>query len=178
MNLLPVTSDLQVLELVYALYPHLSSQQLSFSNCTDISLGLIETNGLKAVLSVQPKLLNNDTTIITLYRINIKGSHESKAFVCLEPLQQMCLRFAGSRAVLDAVPVMLPEETPYYSLLQLLVIGRLEVALAEMDIFYLDINERAVTGKLTALLKLRGYHHARGMYSKYLLMTNTVDVLP
>jgi hypothetical protein len=177
MNFLPVTNDVHILELVYALYPDLSEQQVNFSECADISLGLIETNGLEAVLSVGPKFFNHDDTLVTLQRIKVNAL-DGKAFICLEPLQRLNLRFSRGRSVLEATPLTLPENTPFYSLIQLLVLGRLEYVLAEMDVFHLDINQKAVTAKLSKLLRLRGYEEARGVCSKYLLMTNTANVLP
>jgi hypothetical protein len=80
--------------------------------------------------------------------------------------------------VIDDIPVLLPENTPYYSLVQHLVMGRLEYTLANMDIFYLGINAAMLTKPFTALLETRTYRYNQGVYSKYPLMTNTVNVLP
>jgi hypothetical protein len=178
MDFLPVTSDMQTLELVYSLHEGLSKQCLSFSECADISLGLIETNGLKAVLSAQPSLTRREDTTLTLRRVKAGGLDASKVMVKLEPLQQINLRFEMQRAVIDDIPLMLPADTPYYSLVQHLVVARLEHVLANMDVFYLGINAAMITEGLAELLKFRAYRYSGGMYSKFLLMTNTVNMLP
>ncbi len=179
MNFLPVTNDMQTLELAYSLHSSLSKQHLSFNECTDISLGLIESNGLKAVLSAQPTFLKLENAVITLRCIKAGVLENGKVVVKLEPLQQMNLYlcFEKGRAVIDEMPLMLPEATPYYSLVQHLVMGRLEHLLAEMDVFYLDI--RATTTETFAeLLKRRAYRYSEDLYSKYLLMAHTVDMMP
>jgi hypothetical protein len=178
MDFLPVTSDMQTLELAYSLHKSLSRQCLSFSDCSDISLGLVETNGLKAVLSAQPTLLNFKNSVITLRRVKAGALENGKVVVKLEPLQQLNLRFEAGKAIIDNMPLMLLEDTPYYSLVQHLVMGRLEVVLAEMDVFYLGVNAATIPEKFAALLKLRSYKYSQRMYNKYLLMTNTVNVLP
>jgi hypothetical protein len=178
MNFLPVTSDMQTLELAYSLHSSLSRQCLSFSDCTDICLGLIETNGLKAVLSAQPSLLKLENATITLRNVKAGALENGKVVVKLEPLQQMNLRFELGKAIIDDMPLMLPEDTPCYSLVQHLVMGRLEHVLAEMDVFYLGINVAIITERFVELLTLRAYRYGQGMYNKYLLMTNTVNVLP
>lgn len=178
MDFLPVINDMQTLELAYSLHRGLSEQYLRFSDCTDISLGLIETNGLKAVLTAQPSLLKLENSVITLRRVKASGLENGKVVVGLEPLQQMNLHFEKQRAVIDDMPVMLPEDTPYYSLVQHLIMGRLEHVLTSMDVFHLEINPASATEKYTELLKLRAYQYSRGRYSKFLLMTNTVNVLP
>jgi hypothetical protein len=178
MNFLPVTSDVQTLELTYALHPKLSEQPLSFGDCTDVSLGLIETNGLKAVLSAHAGFVRLEHATITLRKIELETLEEEKRLARLEPLQHMNLRFEKQRAVIDDMPLTLSEEIPYYLLIQHLVIGRLEYILTEMDIFHLDIYEEAVKEKFAELLRLRGYEEARGLYSKYLLITNTTNVVP
>lgn len=177
MNFLPVTSDVQTLELAYALHLNLSEQSSSFSECTDTSLGLIETSSLKAVLTAQPGLARLENIIITLRKIELEHLEEDKSLVRLEPLQQMNLRFELGRAIIDDMPLMLPEDTLYYSLVQHLMMGRLEYVLAEMDIFYLQVNTKMTEG-FANLLHLRGYRYSQGMFSKYLLMTNTIEVMP
>jgi hypothetical protein len=178
MNFLPLISDLQVLELAYALHPNLSKQFSSFSECKDMSLGLIETNGLKAVLSAQSGLARLEYTTITLRKIVLEHLENDKSLVRLEPLQQLNLRFESGKAMIDDLPLMLPENMPYYALVQHLVIGRLEYVLTTMDVFYLEINPASVTKKFSELLKPRAYQYSQGMYSKFLLMTSTVNVLP
>jgi hypothetical protein len=177
MTYFPVTSDVQVLELAYAINPSLSEQCLSFSDCTDISLGLIETNGLKAVLSAQASLTRLENTIITLRKIGLEHLEADKVLVRLEPLQQLHLCFELGKAILDEMPLMLPETTLHDSLVQHLILGRLEHVLTEMDTFYLHISAE-INEAFANLLHLRGYQYNQGVLSKYLLMTNTVEVLP
>lgn len=178
MNFLPLISDLQTLELAYTLHPYLSGQSWRLSECADISLGLIETNGLRAVLSAQPGLTRLEYTTITLRKIDLEPFSRLESLVRLEPLQQMNLYVESGKAVIDDMPLLLPEDTLYYSLVQHLVMGKLEYVLAEMDVFYLGIKAATIPDTLTELLKLRAYRYSQGMYSKYLLMTNTVNVLP
>lgn len=178
MDFLPVTSDMQTLELAYSLHPTLSKQCLSFKGCTDISLGLIETNNLKAVLSAQASLTRGEDALVTMRRVKASALEKGKVVVVLEPLQQMKLRFEKGQAVIDDMPRMLATETPYYPLIQHLVMGRLEHVLADMDVFYLSINAAVVPKRFAEVLKLRAYQNSRGMYSKYVLVTNTVNVLP
>ncbi len=178
MNFLPVTSDMQTLELAYSLHSSLSKQCLSFSDCTDISLGLIETNKLKAVLSAESMLFKLENAVITLRRVKAGALENGKVVVKLEPLQQINIRFEKQHAVIDAMPLMLSEDTPYYSLVQHLVLGRLESVLTDMDVFYLGIKQAATSEKFTDLLELRAYRYTRGMYSKHLLMTGTTNMMP
>jgi hypothetical protein len=145
MTYFPVTSDVQMLELAYAINPSLSEQCLSFSDCTDISLGLIETNGLKAVLSAQASLTRLEHTIITVRKIGLEHLEADKVLVRLEPLQQINLRFESGKAIIDDIPLMLAEDTPYYSLIQHLVMGRLEYILTEVDVFHLRFNKSTIT---------------------------------
>lgn len=177
MDFLPVTSDVQLLELVYAMYPDLSKQCLEFEGCTDLSLGLVETNYLKAVLSAEISLARLEDVIITLKCMDIEHCND-RSVVKLEPLQQMNLRFGKQRAVIHDIPLMLPHHTPCYPLVQHLVMARLEHMLAEMDVFYLECNLTPMPKEFAELLKLRGYQYSQGVMSKYLLMTNTADVLP
>jgi hypothetical protein len=178
MNFLPVTSDRQTLELAYSLHKSFSRRCLSFNDCTDISLGLIETNGIKAVLSAQPSLLKLENAVITLRSVKVSALENDKMVVRLEPIQQMNLRFELGKAMLDDMSLLLPEDTPCYSLVQHLIMGRLEYVLTTMDVFYLEINPASVTKKFSELLKPRAYQYSQGMYSKFLLMTSTVNVLP
>jgi hypothetical protein len=178
MNFLPVTSDMQTLELAYSLHKSLSRQCVSFNKCTDISLGLIETNGLKAVLTAQPTLLNLEKTVITLHRVKAGALENGEVVVRLEPIQQMNLHFELAKAIIDDIPLMLPEDTPYYTLVQHLVMGRLEYILTEMDVFHLSFDKARMPEKFTELLKLRAYRYSEGIYNKHLLMTNTVNVMP
>jgi hypothetical protein len=178
MDFLPVTNDMQTLELAYSMHNGLSNHYLSFSDCADISLGLIETNGLRAVLSAQPSLLRLEKTVITLRSVKVSALENGKVVVTLGPLQQINLHFERSRAVIDDIPLMLPETTSCYSLVQHLVMGRLEYILAGMDVFYLEINQIPLSEKFRESLELRSYHYRQGVYSKYLLMTNTIKVLP
>ena len=176
MNFLPVVSDTQILELAYALYPDSSQYPLNFAKDTDISLGLIETSGVRAILSVYYDFLEYEDTTITLNSISLylEGEH---LFISLEPLQQMNLRFEKSQAVIDDMPLLLPDDTPTYSLIQHLALGRLEHVLTEMDVFHLSINQRAVSRTFGKLLNLRGYHYSQEMYRKFLLMTGTTSVV-
>jgi hypothetical protein len=178
MDFLPVTSDMQTLELAYSLHKNLLEQYLSFEACSDISLGLIETNGLKAVLTAQPSLLDHEKTVITLRACNAKALKNDNVVVTLEPLQQLNLQFHNHHAVIDDVPLILSETTPYYSLVQHLGMTRLEYILAEMDVFYLSINAAMIPKEFVEVLALRAYCYTQGTYNKYLLMTNTINVLP
>jgi hypothetical protein len=178
MNFLSVTSDVQTLELACTRYPNLSGQCLSFSECTDVSLGLVETTSLKAVLTARPEFVRLEHTTITLRNLELENLAGRKSLVRLEPLQQMNLRFEKSHAVIDDMPRRLPEDTPYYALVQHLMMGRLEHILAEMDVFYLEVNSANIAESLAEVLSLRSYQYSQGMYSKYLLMTNTVNVMP
>jgi hypothetical protein len=117
-----------------------------------------------------------ENTIVTLSKMELEHLDNDRTLVRLEPLQQMNLHFEKGRAVIDDIPLMLPEDTPYYSLAQHLVMARLEYVLAEMDIFYFRISAK-ITEEFAALLQLRGYQYSQEMYNKYLLMTNTVNVL-
>jgi hypothetical protein len=175
---LPVISDVQLLELAYALYPSLSKQCLSFSDCPDISLGLIETNGLKAVLSAQSSLFKLEKTIITLRDVKAGVVENGKVILKLEPLQYMNLRFELGKAMIDDMSPTLPEDTPHYSLVQHLIMGRLEHVLTTMDVFYLGINSVTIPETFAKLLKPRSYQYSQRMYGKFLLMTSTVNVLP
>ncbi len=177
MNFLPVVSDMQVLELAYSLHPGLSKQCLSFSDCTDISLGLVETNGFKALLSAQISFARLEDTVITLRSVKVSALDAGKVVVRLEPLQQINLRFELGKAIIDDMPIVLPEGTPCYSLAQHLVMGRLEHVLTEMDVFHLSINQRTVSRPFRNLLDLRGYRYTQEMYSKFLLMTGTANLL-
>jgi hypothetical protein len=177
MDFLPLTSEVHLLELAYALQPTLAKQCLRLSKCSDTSLGLIETNGLEAVLSAQPGLIRREDAVVTLRSVTV-SELEDNSTVKLEPLQQMNLRFEKSHAVIDAMPLMLPEDAPYYALVQHLMMGRLEHILAEMDVFYLEVNLAHIPESLAEVLSLRSYQYSQGMYSKYLLMTNTVNVMP
>lgn len=176
MDFLPVTSDVHLLELVYGMYPDLSKQCLEFNSCMDISLGLIETNHLKAVLSAEISPARLEDVVITLRSLDIEHFND-RSVVKLEPLQQIKLHFEKGRAVMDDMPRMLATKTPYYPLVQHLVMARLEYLLAEMDVFYLEVNAK-ITEEFAALLQLRGYHYTRGTYNKYLLMTDTANVMP
>jgi hypothetical protein len=157
MDFLPVTSDMQRLELVYSLHPSLSQQPLSFSNCSDIGLGLIETNNLKAVLSAQPALAKRENAIVTLRSVELKNFDSDKAVVSFGLLQQMNLRFEAWRAVIDDIPLMLPANTPYSSLVQHLVMVRLEYVLSSLDVHYLEVNVTTIPEGFTEFLKLRAY---------------------
>jgi hypothetical protein len=178
MNFLPVTSDMQTIELAYLLHPTLSKQCLSFTECSDISLGLIETNELSGVLTAQPSFLDLENSVVVLRNVKAECLGNSKVLIELEPLQQMNLHFEKGRAVIDDTPLLLPEDTPYYSLAQHLIMGRLEHALITMDVFYLGINVATIPETFAWLLKFRAYQYSQGVYHKYLLMTNTANVLP
>jgi hypothetical protein len=177
MNFLPVINDMQTLELAYTSDPSLSKQYLSFSECADISLGLIETHERRAVLTAQPSFLKLENSIITLQTVKPSRLTNGKVVMQLEPLQYMNLHFERRCAVIDDLALMLPEDIPYYALVQHLVLGRLEYILTEMDIFYLQISAE-ITEAFANIMRLRGYRYRQGMLSKYLLMTHIMDVMP
>ena len=174
MEFLPVTSDMQTLELVYSLHPSLSQQPLSFSNCSDIGLGLIETNNLRAVLSAQSSLARREAATVTLRSVELKNFDSDKAVVSFGLLQQMNLRFEAWHAVIDDIPLMLSADTPYSFLVQHLVMARLEVVLGSLDVHYLEVNVATIPEEFAALLKLRSYQRSQEMYSKHLVVTDAV----
>ena len=168
-RLLPVNSDFQVLELSYELYPALAQQQLSFAECADISLGLIETRDLRGVLTAQPSLLNREAATVTLRRINVKSARDM-AVIKLEPLQEMQLHFEANDAVIDAVPLLLPATTPYSNLIQHLIMARLEHVLSGLDVAGLSIEPATEYLKTFAeMLRLRGYGPGQKGHRKALM---------
>lgn len=170
---LPVSSDVQVLELSYDLYPALAQQQLSFAKCTDISLGLIETRDLRGVLTAQPSLLNREAATVTLRRISIETAKDA-VVLKLEPLQEMQLHFEANDAVIDAVPLLLAATTAYSNLIQHLFMARLEHVLSRLNAAGLSIEPATEPIKTFAeTLRLRGYESGQKGHRKALIRNSS-----
>lgn len=168
MGYLPVISDPQVLELGYALYPHLSTYPLVVQH-PDISLGLIETRAQRAVLSVQASIVERACSLVSLSSLSyqLKPGYAS---LSLHPLHQLRLGFTGDDTIIEDLPLVLSYATPYAALVQHFIFARLEVTLAQLGIKRLTVDG-ARLGDTVALLELCGYQKNYDHYQKHLKST-------
>lgn len=162
---LAVNSSVDVLELIYRLHPDIKNKSVSFAGGQDISLGLVETRRLEAVLTASPSLLAREDASVTLRCVKVSKD----AVVSLESIQRMKLHFEADTAFIDAMPLFLDADTHYLNLIQHLFMTRLEATLAKLDVTRLLIQTACLPQSFAQVLNLRRYQKRSDSYINSLL---------